>query len=248
MRVREGKGRLPGSRHQQRANPHRPRQSRRSETVATETRNPQTSAIDVGNPRIPKTFHPGLCPHRPTSHQPFEERDQLPMDGRIHPSHKKTNRHNTQLPHPEPTHPLPPPPPETIHPRSRRIRVRHRSNTVPGTRRDEAKKASRIPLPNVQPRRTELRYLRPRVPSHHPRPRKLETPPRGKPPPSTRPHGPQQPPVLATPTTNQPTHCPIPLTTGGLRRPPKTPARKNKQSRPPLPTTGLRPRNRRQPR
>src|SRR6266403_1080924 len=160
------------------------------------------------------------------------------MDARTHPSHKQTDRHNPERPRPLPTRP-----PETIHPRSRRIRVRHRSNTVPGTRGDEAKKASRIPLPNIQPRRTELRYLRPRVPSHHPRPRKLETPPRGKPPPSTRPHGPQQPPVLATPTTNQPTHCPIPLTTGGLRRPSKTPARKNKQSRPPLPTTRLRPRN-----
>src|SRR6266436_3644767 len=47
---------------------------------------------------------------------------------------------------------------------------------------------------------------------------------------------------------NQQTNCPLPITTGGLRRQPKTPTRDNKQSRPPLPPTRLRPRNRRQPR
>src|SRR6266404_3322810 len=110
------------------------------------------------------------------------------------------------------------------------------------------KEASGIPLPDIQPCRTKLRHLRPRIPGHHSRPRKLETPPHQEPPPSHRPHGPQQPPILATPTTNQQTHRPLPPAPGRLRRPPKTPTRGNQQSRPPLPPTGLRPRNRRQPR
>src|SRR6266446_4227357 len=172
--------------------------------MATKIRNPQTSTIHSGNPRIPETLHPGLRPHRSTSNQPPEKGDNLPMDRRAHPSGGQTNRH-----HPERPRPLPTQPPETVHPRGRRLRVRHRSDTIPGTRRNEAKKTGRIPLPDIQPRRTKLRHLRPRIPSHHPRPRKLETPPRGKPPPSNRPYGPQQPPILATPTTNQQAHCPL---------------------------------------
>src|SRR6266481_2708194 len=70
MQVRKRKDRLPRSRHQPRTNPHRPRQSRRLETMATKTNDPQTSTIHPGNPRIPKTLHPRIRPHRPTTHQP----------------------------------------------------------------------------------------------------------------------------------------------------------------------------------
>src|SRR6266403_3051359 len=211
--------------------------------MATKTRNPQTSTIHPGDPRIPETLHPRVCPHRSTTHQPPEKGSRLPMDRRAYPSGGQTNRYHLKRPRPLPTRPL-----KTIHLGSRRLRIRHRGNTIPRARRNEAKKTSGIPLPDLQPCRTKLRRLRPRIPGHHPRPRKLETSPSRKPPPGDRPHGPQQPPVLATPTTNQQTHRPLPLTISGLRRPPKTSTRSNEQGRPPLPTTGLRPRDRRQPR
>src|SRR6266403_3223522 len=210
--------------------------------MATKTRNPQTSTIHPGNPRIPEALHPRVCPHRPTAHQPPEKGSRLPMDGRAYPSSGQTNRYYPKRPRPLPTRPL-----KTIHPRSRCLRIRHRSNTVPRARRNEVKKTGGIPFPDLQPCRTKLRHLRPRIPGHHPRPRKLETSSCRKPPPGDRPHGPQQPPILATSTTNQQAHRPLPLTISGLRRPPKTPTRSNEQGRPPLPTTRLRPRDRRQP-
>src|SRR6266403_129155 len=166
--------------------------------MATKARNPQTSTIHPRNPRVPETLHPRIRPHRPTTHQPSKKGNCLSVDGRTHSSSGQTNRHYPKRPCPLPTRPF-----ETVYLRGRCLRIRHRSNTVPRARRNEAKKTGGIPLPNLQPRRTKLRHLRPRVPGHHPRPRKLETSPRRKPPPSDRPHGPQQPPVLATPTTNQ---------------------------------------------
>src|SRR6266478_3396265 len=190
--------------------------------MATKTRNPQTSTVHPGNPRIPETLHPGVCPYRPTTHQPFEKGSYLPVDGRAYPGSGQTNRYHLKRPRPLPTRPL-----KTIHLGSRRLRIRHRGNTIPRARRNEAKKTSGIPLPDLQPCRTKLRRLRPRIPGHHPRPRKLETSPSRKPPPSNRPHGPQQPPVLATPATDQQAHCPLPPTFSGLRRPPETPTRDN---------------------
>src|SRR6266478_3830717 len=191
--------------------------------MAAKTGDPQTSTIDPGDPRIPETLHPRLCPHCPTTHEPPKKGDYLPVDGFAHPGRRKTNQH-----HPEQPRPLPTRPPEAIYPRSRRLRVRHRSDTIPGTRRNETKKTGGIPLPNIQPCRTKLRHLRLRVPGHHPRPRKLETSSCRKSPPSNRPHGPQQPPILATSATDQQAHRPLPLAVGRLRRPPETPAGSNK--------------------
>ncbi len=128
MRIRERKNRLPRSRHQLQENPHQPYQSRRPETMATKAGNPQTSTINTRNPRIPKTLHPGLRPHRPTIDQPLKEGDHLPMDKRTHPSCRQTDRHHPQQPCPLLTRP-----PKTIHSRSRRLRIRHRGDTVPRT-------------------------------------------------------------------------------------------------------------------
>ncbi len=86
MRVRKGKNRLLGGRHQPRKDPHQPYQSRGVETMATQARNPQTSTINPGDPWIPTTLHSGFRPHRPTTHQPPKEGNHLSMDGRTHPS------------------------------------------------------------------------------------------------------------------------------------------------------------------
>src|SRR6266446_6739155 len=128
MRIRERKNRLFRGRHQPRTNPHRPHQSRRPETMATKTRNPEASTVHLRNPRIPETLHPRICPHRPTTHQPPEKGGRLPVDGRTYPSSGQTNRHYPKRPRPLPTRPF-----EAIHPRSRCLRIRHRSDTIPRT-------------------------------------------------------------------------------------------------------------------
>src|SRR6266403_824914 len=70
--------------------------------MATKTRNPQTSAIHPGNPRVPETLHPGIRPYRPTTHQPSEKGNCLPVDGRTYPSSRQTNRHHLKRPRPLP--------------------------------------------------------------------------------------------------------------------------------------------------
>src|SRR6266403_1943696 len=62
--------------------------------MATKTRNPETSTVDTRDSRVPETLHPGLHPHRPTTHQPPEKGDHLPMDRRPHPAIVLTD-HNT---------------------------------------------------------------------------------------------------------------------------------------------------------
>src|SRR6266478_9547595 len=123
--------------------------------------------------------------------------------------------------------------------KGRRNSICHWGNPIPGTRRDKVEETRGIPFPNIQPSQTKLRHLQPRIPGYHSRPRKLEAPTCWKPPPSNRPYGSQQPPVLAPPTTNQQMHRPLPSTTSRLQRPIKAPTWSNEQGRSPLPKARL---------
>src|SRR6266700_6645977 len=90
MRIRETSRRVPGNSVGKQDSTTGPVKDSRASRMADNLKIGQRSPKHTGGPRIPMGFHPGILPHRKTTHGTLAKKQNLRMDRTMHRGSKGT--------------------------------------------------------------------------------------------------------------------------------------------------------------
>src|SRR6266699_5708426 len=105
MRIRETSRRVPGDSVGKRDSTTGPVKDSRALRMANNLKIGQRSPKHTGGPWVPTSVHPGVLPHRKTTHGTLAKKQNLQMDRTMHEGSKRTHSTDHHATGPNPSRP-----------------------------------------------------------------------------------------------------------------------------------------------